>query len=157
MKFGAKKAIAAGLLGGLLGASMVFIANHREREALVQQRNYWQQSANHWHLQWLQLQQEMTRANQRASRSTYVQSVTVSVVRSEVPATAVRSALEPYTSALLGMRMDAIKLSVAYHLFEGRVLIIGASLYRVEVRGILLSPHSELLVKITPITPPKPS
>lgn len=140
------------LAGAALGAGAVFARSVHQVEQLTTSSRYWQGQAQHWQEEWNKLQDELSRVNLLASRQTYVQTVDVVVLKSPVGRDAVESALRPYTNAILGMALSGLRLDMVYRLFDGRVLAIGDQLYRVEVRGLLVGPKTQLLVEIVPVS-----
>lgn len=149
--------LSACLIGAVGGASFTYGATQNERMLLQADRKKWEQKALHWEREWNQLHQEVDSANLRATRQTYIQSIDVTVLKAPVDPKEVRTALEPYTAALLGMRLSGLKANVVYHMFDGRIVVIGAQLYRLSVRAVLLAPKSELLVDVTPVVRPRSS
>ncbi len=144
-------------LGALLGMSVVQGLTSREQARLSAQSLHWRSKAEHWQQEWTQLHDEVARANQQAAKQLVVQSITVSVVRSPVAAEAVRNALDPLTSVLLGMPLAGAKASVLYEMFDGRVILIDGKLYRIMVTVLLLSAQTQLVVKAIAITPDRGS
>jgi hypothetical protein len=139
------------VLGMLLGASLLQIGTSRQRMELTRERAHWQRQAAHWQREWTQLQEEVSRANHLAERHLVVQSVSVATVDSRVPIDAVEGALEPLTTVLLGLPLSGAKIRVLYEMFNGRVLSIAGSLYRIQVVGLLLAAESQLLVRVISI------
>jgi hypothetical protein len=139
------------VLGLILGSAAV-------QAHTWQMRNSWQNSlrlaklnAQHWRSEALRLQGELTAINRRSERRTYVQSVTLDVIKSPVPLIDVEAALDPYTESLLGAALTSIKLSLVYHLLDQRRLTLGGQAYRVEVKALLLSPDTVILLKLHPV------
>ncbi len=137
--------------GALLGASMVETVTSGQRIRLIAESERWRTEAKHWQGQWSQLQDQVDRANRQAARHLVVESIMVSVLHSPVAVEAVRGALDPLTSVLLGMPLAGAKVDVLYEMFEGRVLLIRKKLYRVQVLAFLLATQSQLLVRLTPL------
>lgn len=144
----ARRLIAWCLLGMLLGASGAQLMANHERSQLLAEREHWHREANHWRQEWVHLQEEISRANRRAEKRLVVQSLTVFVLDSPVPSEAVREALDPLTSILLGMPLAGAQTQVLYAMFNRRVLRIGARWFRVEVVALLLAAESQLLVRV---------
>lgn len=140
-------------LGVLFGMSVGQGLSRREQTRLSAQSLHWRSQAEHWQQEWTQLHDEVARVNQQAAKQLVVQSITVSVIRSPVSAEAVRNALDPLTSVLLGMPLAGAKASVLYAMFDGRVILIDGKLYRIMVTCLLLSAQSQLVVKAIAITP----
>ena len=63
-------------------------------------------------------------------------------------ASEVRTALHPLVAVLLGMPLHGIPTEAVFGIFNGRIVLIGQKLYRVEVAALLLGTASQLLVRI---------
>lgn len=144
-------AVAWLVAGALLGASMVETVTSGQRIRLIAENERWRTEAKHWQRQWAQLRDQVDRANRAAARHLVVESIRVSVLHSPVAVEAVRGALDPLTSVLLGMPLAGAKVDVLYEMFEGRVLLIRTKLYRVHVLAFLLATESQLLVQLMPL------
>lgn len=105
--------------------------------------NYWKKEAN-------QLKNELGTINRKSETQLYIQDIAVNILKSPVPKDDVIEAMAPYTQALLGLSLQYLKLPVIYHLFNNRIIVIGTRLYQIRVHALLLGPHTELIISVSP-------
>lgn len=145
------------LLGVILGGSLVQAHTFQRRNALLTQSRLIQLDAQHWRQESLRLRDQIAQINRKHENKTFAQSVSLEVIKSPVPLIDVEAALEPYTESILGMSLGAVKLSLLYQLFEGRRIVLGDHIYRVEVKALLVSPDVVILLHLVPIGRSHPS
>lgn len=144
------------LLGVLLGSSITQAVTYRTRVELLNQTRLARLDAHRWRYASYRLRDQIAALNRKRQRSAkpYVQTVNLEVIHSPVPVIDVEAALEPYTETLLGMELSSLKLSLAYHLIEGRQVVLQNQPYRVVVKGLLLSPDAVILITLHPLRLP---
>lgn len=147
----AKSLVAAIAIGVLAGASMTHALTVQERAQLALKTHELSLTARHWHNETLRLKEELGLINKKSQTGGFIQSVDVRVIKSPISTVDVQSALEPYTSSLLGLPLTHLKVYMLYHLFDSRIIEVGSKLYRINVKAILLSPTAYLLISVTPV------
>ncbi len=147
---------AAMLLGALVGASGAQAVTSRSRLDAMDQSRKWETEAARWHQETDRLKQQLGTINQQSMRSTYIQSVSLELLNTAVSRVDVQAALEPFTETLLGTALPNIHLEMVYRMLNGRRIIVGGALYRVEVIALLVSPNSRILLRVIPETIPRP-
>lgn len=141
----------AGLVVGmLLGASLLQAHTWRVRNALLDQVRLSHLDAQRWREESMRLRDQLALINRRNERATYVQTVTLEVIKSPVPLIDVETALQPYTESLLGMPLASVKLTLIYHLINRRRMVLGNRVYRAEVKSLLVSPDVVILLNLVP-------
>ncbi|NMP21852.1 hypothetical protein [Sulfobacillus harzensis] len=143
--------VAGLLLGAILGGALVQAHTYQVRNALLAQSRLSQLDARHWRQESLRLRDQIAEINRKREKKTFVQSVNLEVMKSPVPLIDVEAALEPYTESLLGIPLSDVKLSMVYQLYQGRRLVLGEHIYRVEVKALLVSPEVVVLLHLTPL------
>ncbi|MCY0898250.1 MAG: hypothetical protein OWU33_04835 [Firmicutes bacterium] len=138
--------------GLLVGASLIQAKTWISRTQALEAMRHAQMDAFRWHQEVIRLQDELAAINRQHQHATYVKTVTLDVLKSPVPLIDVEAALQPYTDPLLGMPLDAIKLSILYHLLQDRRVTIGSHIYRVDVKALLVSPDIHVLLSLTRLT-----
>ncbi|MCY0879825.1 MAG: hypothetical protein OWU84_12920 [Firmicutes bacterium] len=138
------------LAGTLLGASLVQARTWQSRVDADQRARLAQLEAGRWHREVMRLKDQLAAINRAHQQATYVQTITLDVVKSPVPLIDIEVALQPYTETLLGMPLNAVKLPLLYHLLQDRRIAIGDRVYRVEVKALLVSPDVHILLVLTP-------
>lgn len=149
--------IAALCLGVMLGSALVQAHTWDTRTHLTNQTRLAQLDARHWRQESLRLRDQLALINRRNERKTYVQTVSLEVIKSPVPLIDVEAALEPYTESLLGVSLASVKLSMVYHLLQKRRARLGNRVYQVDVKALLLSPDVVILLRLIPIEKTHPS
>lgn len=147
-----RTALSGLLLGMIVGGSIMQFVTIRERALLASRAHELEITAARWKHETLKLRDELGAINQRAQQGAYIETVNLAIIHSPVPKVDVQAALEPYTESMLGMNLNTIKPQVVYNLFEGRIVTIGASLYKVRVKTLLLAPTTVLMIEIAPVS-----
>lgn len=142
------RSVAGLLLGVVLGGALVQAHTYQMKNMLLTQSRLTQLDAQHWRQESLRLRDQIAEINRKNERQTFVQSVNLEVIKSPVPLIDVEAALEPYTESILGLSLNQIKLAMVYQLFEGRRLVLGEHIYRVEVKALLVSPDVTVLLRL---------
>jgi len=137
------------ILGLLLGSAMAQAHTFYDYQALHNMVRQTQVEAQHWHQESLKLRDQIALINRRNVQQTYVQTVNLEVIKSPVPLIDVEAALEPYTEALLGIPLSAVKLTLVYQLFQNRRIVLNHDLYHVNVKALLISPDVSILIHLT--------
>ena len=120
---------------------------------LMEQTRRARLDAQHWQQESLRLRDHLSAINRRNERQTYVQTVNLEVIKCPVPLIDVKAALEPFTESLLGVPLATVKLELIYQLLQNRHIVRGDTLYRVDVKALLLSPDVTILLRLTPLAP----
>ncbi len=136
------------ILGGVLGSALVQAHTWNTRNTLLTQTRLSQLDAQHWRQESLRLRDQLATINRANARKTYVQTVNLEVMKSPVPLIDVEAALEPYTESILGVSLNDVKLAMVFQLFNGRRIVLGDHIYRVEVKALLVSPDVVILLHL---------
>ncbi len=145
------RVVASALIGFLVGASTMQAVTSRDRLAIVQRTQQWETQANRWQKESQRLREELNSINLKSQTGTYIQSIKLEVLSSApVSKIAVQAAMEPYTEALLGLPLQDLRIVMVYHMLNDRLLTIGGALYVVQVKALLISPTTSILVVVKP-------
>jgi hypothetical protein len=139
------------MMGAILGAALVQSRLWHEQVQLMTQTRQARLDAQHWRQESLRLRDQLSAINRRNERQTYVQTITLEVIKSPVPLIDVQAALEPFTQSLLGIPLATVKLELIYQLLQNRRIVVGDNLYRVDVKALLWSPDVTILLQLTPL------
>ncbi|PSR27689.1 hypothetical protein SAMN00768000_2923 [Sulfobacillus thermosulfidooxidans DSM 9293] len=137
-------------LGLLTGLSLMQGVTAQERMQTASALEKWHMEANYWKKEANQLKNELGTINRKSETQLYIQDIAVNILKSPVPKDDVIEAMAPYTQALLGLSLQYLKLPVIYHLFNNRIIVIGTRLYQIRVHALLLGPHTELIISVSP-------
>lgn len=140
--------VAGLILGVVLGSAVVQAHTWQMRHQWLNEVRLSELGAHHWHQESLRLRDQLAQINRQHEQKTFVQSVSIEVIKSPVPLIDVEAALEPYTEPLLGMPLSSVKLTLMYQLFEHRRLVLGDHLYQVEVKALTVSPEVIVLLQL---------
>lgn len=138
------------LLGVLTALALSQGVTLRERLQAVTALDKCYAEAQYWQKQAIRLKAELGSINRKSEARLYIQNVSITVIKSPVPAHEAVEALAPYTRALLGLSLQYLKLPVLYHMFNNRIVVIGTHLYEIRVQALLLDPHTELIISVHP-------
>lgn len=141
------------MIGLVLGAGTLQAATAQERLHLTARLRECKLQATRWYNESQKLRDEIGRINHRVEQGAYIQTVDVIIAHPPVARSEIEAALSPYTESLLGLPLTTVKVAVAYHLFNGRVLVVGNKMYQVKVNALLLSPTTTLMIQLQPLAP----
>lgn len=143
--------LSALMIGAIAGAALTQSHLWHQQMQLMNETRLAHLDAQHWRLESLRLQDQLSAINRRNERQTYVQTVNLEVIKSPVPLIDVQAALESFTESLLGIPLATVKLELIYQLLQNRRIVLGDHLYRVDVKALLLSPDVVILLHLIPV------
>lgn len=85
-----------------------------------------------------------------------ISAVAINVVGSRLTDRAVSEAMAAYVAAVRGLPIVASSPRAVYRWFNGRLIVIGSHLYRVQVRVIWLGSHTVVVVHPVPVDNAEP-
>jgi hypothetical protein len=148
-----RRLVAAWILGLLAGAAVVQAHDRWWLHRLAEQNRLAGEEVARLRDETARLRQQLTVAGGGGGRR-LVRQVSVTTLNPRVPLADVRAALEPLTSALIGLPVEQISPELLWPLFNGRVVTIRGRLYRVEVQVIVVASEVRLLLNIVPAAGP---
>lgn len=142
-------AAAAVTLGLAVGASLTQIQDHRYAATLAESLRVCRVDNGRQRVEATRLREQLQAITQSPT-SPVVAHVQVELMGSGPPLADVEAALEPLTSALLGVSVNRLDPELVWQAFNGRPVTILKRRYRVEVRVVLIAPSTRLLLKLVP-------
>lgn len=140
---------AAGLIGTLAGASLTQLRDAAQLGQLLEQTHNQTVELNRITAENERLQEQIDTLTQQRQRPQLIQSVQLHVTGKEPPKLAdVTEALEPLTTALVGLPIESASSDVLLHLFDNRVIGLPQGFYRIHVRVIIVAPTTQLMLEL---------
>lgn len=146
---------AAALLGALAGG---FLVQSGDRARLA----YWVEQTRLAHVNQSRLQQEASRLREqlallgaRPPGSGIIERVEVRRIGPGPDLADLQNALEPVTASILGASPDRIPFDLVWSLFQHRVVLVRGHWYQVDLKGVVLSRTTVIILGTIPVPPPR--
>lgn len=150
---GWRTAVAAGALGLLLGASATQLQDHRYARTLAERLRICQVDSARQRVEAARLRERVQGLTQQPSPSPVVTEVRLDLTGPGPSLADLEAALEPVTSALLGVPVARLEPDLVWQALNNRQVTILGQRYRITTRALLISSRTRILVQATPEGP----
>ncbi len=150
---GWRTAAAAGVVGLLLGASVTQLQDHRYAGTLAERLRICQVDGARQRVEARRLRERVQALSQQPSQSPVVTEVRLDLTGPGPSLADLEAALEPVTSALLGVPVARLEPDLVWQALNNRQVTILGRRYRITTRALLISSRTRILVQATPEGP----
>ena len=146
---GWRTAAAAGAVGLLLGAGLTQLQDHRYAAALAERLRICQVEGVRYRVEAARLRERIQALTEQAAPSPVVTQVRIDLAGPGPRLPDLEAALEPITSALLGVPVARLEPELVWQALNNRQITILGQRYRITTRALLISSSTRIVVQAT--------